>query len=555
MSISCQYELMRYPFFLSDLTRSIQVEGELRLADNLPPLAKINWGSFEIEAPVLAVYDDLLVITGKVYPYIIYLTSPGTNPRDGGADDGESLEQASERLECGARWINEAGVDFEERITIPGLRPGMIVNVDLSPSNATFEEAGTGQIHFFGQLEAKVHALDNQEVQVVSEVTAQPPFKVNVGKETVKLEEILDIRKETILLQTPLVLSNLKPGIARLLTYQINPAGVNYEVGRDKIFVKGFLEVAMVYVGCDDDGRSTEIFAHEWNRSSGTAVPFEMVFAADSTEGDLTVLPRITLHNSRLEMKTPREMRYQADIECEAIISRTVQKEVVTDTESGSDQVIDVLKNLVNFEENLGEKVSTINLETAIALPSGENPDRLLLWEGVPRELSLEAVEDKVLVDGSMDLKLIYAADNVDGSRVQVACWDRSSNTGIPLAGVIEFPGVQPGTLLRAQAQVDSLNLELTDDRTVQVNAVVAIRVMARAPRALMALRDCAAVEPVDPSTRPSMLFYLVQPGDSLWKIARQYQTTVDTLARVNQISNPDRLSIGQKLVIPKHAV
>lgn len=555
MSISCQYELMRYPFFLSDLTRSIPVEGELRLADNLPPLAKINWGNFEVEVPVLAVYDDLLVITGKVYPYIIYLTSPETNPKDAGVDDGESLETDLERLECGARWINEAGVDFEERITVPGLRPGMIINVDLSPSNATFEEVGTGQIRFFGQLEAKVHVVDNQEVQVVSDVTAQPPFKVNVGKETVKLEEILDIRKETILLQTSLVLSNLKPGITRLLTYQIKPAGVNYEVGRDKIFVKGSLEVAMVYVGCDDDGRSTEVFAHEWNRSSGTAVPFEMVIAADTMDGDLTVLPRIILHNSKLEMKTPREMRYRADIECEAIISRTVQKEVVTDAESGSDQVIDVLKKLVNFEENLGEKAGTINLETAIALPGGENPDRLLLWEGIPQELSLEAVEDKVLVDGSMALKLIYAADSADGSRIQIACWNRSSNTGIPLAGVIEFPGVQPGTLLRAQAQVDSINLELTDDRTVRVNAAVTIRVMARAPRALMALRDCAAVEPVDPSTRPSMLFYVIQSGDSLWKIARQYQTTVDILARVNQISNPDRLNIGQKLVIPKQAV
>ena len=555
MSINCQYELMRYPFFLSDLTRSVPVEGELRLADNLPPLAKINWGSFEIEAPALAVYDDLLVITGKVYPYIIYLTSPSTNPMDSSGEDGESLEQDMERLECGARWTNEAGVDFEERLTIPGLRPGMMINVDLSPSNATFEEAGEGQIHFFGQLEAKVHALDNQEVQVVNDVTAQPPFKVSVGKETVKLEEILDIRKETVLLQTPLVLSNLKPGIARLLTYQIKPAGVNYEVGRDKIFVKGFLEVAMVYVGCDDDGRSTEVFAHEWNRSSGTAVPFEMVIAADTLDNDLTVLPRIVLHNSKLELKTPREMRYRADIECVAIISRTVQKEVVTDAESGSDQVIDVLKNLVNFEESLGEKSSVISLETSIALPGGENPDRLLLWEGTPRELSLEAVEDKVLVDGSMDLRLIYAADSADGSRVQIACWDRSSKTGIPLAGVIEFPGVQPGTLLRAQAQVDSVNLELTGDRTVQVNAEVTVRVMARAPRALMALRDCAAVEPVDPSTRPSMLFYLVQPGDSLWKIARQYQTTVDTLARANQISNPDRLNTGQKLVIPKQTV
>ncbi len=554
MSLNCQYESMRYPFFLSDFTRSIPVDGVLRLAENLPPLDKISWGSFEVEAPGMTVDDDLLVVSGKIYPYIIYLTRQGENRIESRADGAEEQEQVFERLECGARWTNEGGVDFEERITIPGLRSGMAINVDLSPSNATFEEVGPGQIHFLGQIEATVHAVENQEVQVVSEVMAQPPSKVTVAKEQVRLEEVFDIRKETIPLQTPLVLSNLKPGTARILTYQAKPAGINCEVGRNKIFIKGFLDVAMVYVGSDDDGRPTEIFAHEWNRSAGTAVPFEAVIAAETSDMDLTVVPRITLRNSKLEMKTPREMRYRVDVECEATISRIIQKEVVTDAESGNEQVIDVLKNLLNFEENLGEKTGMVNLETVIALPGGDAPERLLLWEGSPKEISLEAAEDKVLVDGGLELKLVYATDSADGSRVQVACWDRPSNNNIPIAGVIEFPGVQPGTLLRAQAQVESINLELTGDRTVRVNGTVMFRVMARTPRALMALRDCAAVEPVDPSTRPSMMFYVVQSGDSLWKIARQYQTTVDTLARINQIPNPDRINIGQKLIIPKQA-
>lgn len=552
MSLSCQYDSMHYPFFLSDLTRSIPVEGELRLAENLPPLAKISWGSFEVEGPELAVYDDLLVVSGKVYPYIIYLTNPIVKPINSETDGGEIPEQEYERLECGARWTNEAGISYEERITIPGLRPGMAIDVDLSPSNATFEEVGAGQIRFFGQLEARVHALDNQEFQVVSEVIAQPPSKVKVTKEPLKVEELLDIRKETIPLQTPLVLSNLKPGTARILTYQARPVGVSHEVGRNKIFIKGFLDVAMVYVGCDDDGRPTEIFAHEWNRSSGTAVPFETVIAVDTSDPNLTVIPKITLRNSKLELKTPREMRYRADVECEALISKLVQKEVVTEVESGGDQVVDVLKNLLNFEESLGEKTGMIALETTIALPGGETPERLLLWEAAPKDLSLEAAEDKVLVDGSMDLSLIYTVDSADGSRVRVGCWDRPSNTSIPLAGVIDFPGIQPGALLRAQAQVDSVNLELTGDGKIQVNAMVLLRVMARAPRALMTLSDCAAVEPVDPSTRPSMMFYVIQPGDSLWKIARQYQTTVDALAQANQIANPERIYIGQKLLIPK---
>lgn len=554
MSISCQYDSMRYPFFLSDFTKSIPVEGELRLADNSPLIDKIVWGNFTAGAPVLTVFDDLLVVSGKVYPNLLYLAKPGEKPVVPEGDLGESQGHGFERREYGARWVNENGLDYEERITIPGLHPGMLVEVDLSPLNTTFEEVGPGQIRFHGQLEATVHAVENQAAQVVSEVLAQAPLKVNVAKEPVKLEELIDVRKETIPVQTPLILSNLKPGVARVLTYQVRPAGVNWELGRDKIFVRGFLEVAMVYVGCDDDGLPTEIFAHEWNRAAGTAVSFETSISMDTADKDLTVLPRIKLNNGKLEMKTPREMRYQVDVECEAVVSAIVQKEVVTNADSSGEQVIDVLKNLVNFEEYLGEKTGVINLETALALPGGDLPERLLAWEGSPKNITLEAVEDKVLVEGSMDLRLIYATDSTDGSGVQVAKWDRPSNCSIPLAGVIDFPGVQPGTLLRAQVQVGELNLELTGDKKVQTTGTVALRVMARTPKALMTLRDCAVVEPIDPSSRPSMLFYVVQPGDSLWKIARRYQTTVDTLAQVNRISNPDRIDIGQKLLIPKQA-
>lgn len=44
--------------------------------------------------------------------------------------------------------------------------------------------------------------------------------------------------------------------------------------------------------------------------------------------------------------------------------------------------------------------------------------------------------------------------------------------------------------------------------------------------------------------------FYVVKSGDSLYSIARQYNTTVDELKTINNLST-DILSIGQKLLIP----
>lgn len=43
---------------------------------------------------------------------------------------------------------------------------------------------------------------------------------------------------------------------------------------------------------------------------------------------------------------------------------------------------------------------------------------------------------------------------------------------------------------------------------------------------------------------------YIVKSGDSLWKIATTYNTTVDAIKKANNLTN-NNLSIGQKLIIP----
>ena len=45
---------------------------------------------------------------------------------------------------------------------------------------------------------------------------------------------------------------------------------------------------------------------------------------------------------------------------------------------------------------------------------------------------------------------------------------------------------------------------------------------------------------------------YTVQQGDSLSSIAQQFGTTADELARINSITDPNTLDVGQKLQVPR---
>lgn len=57
-----------------------------------------------------------------------------------------------------------------------------------------------------------------------------------------------------------------------------------------------------------------------------------------------------------------------------------------------------------------------------------------------------------------------------------------------------------------------------------------------------------AVVAPVDGTT------YVVQPGDTLFNIARRFNTTVAAIVQANNLASPDRLNVGQQLVIPAPA-
>jgi LysM repeat protein len=53
-----------------------------------------------------------------------------------------------------------------------------------------------------------------------------------------------------------------------------------------------------------------------------------------------------------------------------------------------------------------------------------------------------------------------------------------------------------------------------------------------------------ATIVPLEPS-------YTVQPGDTLAIIARRFNTTVDSLVSINNLTDRNSLRVGQRLIIP----
>ena len=56
---------------------------------------------------------------------------------------------------------------------------------------------------------------------------------------------------------------------------------------------------------------------------------------------------------------------------------------------------------------------------------------------------------------------------------------------------------------------------------------------------------------PASAAARPADTEYVVRPGDTLSGVARAFGTTFRALAEANRLADPDRLKVGQRLLVP----
>ncbi len=75
----------------------------------------------------------------------------------------------------------------------------------------------------------------------------------------------------------------------------------------------------------------------------------------------------------------------------------------------------------------------------------------------------------------------------------------------------------------------------------------VALAGCGRSPQQLPDIPPTVEVSPPESSS----VYHIVQPGQTLWSISQSYGVTVEELARLNDIEDPSRLLVNQRLLIP----
>jgi membrane-bound lytic murein transglycosylase D len=173
--------------------------------------------------------------------------------------------------------------------------------------------------------------------------------------------------------------------------------------------------------------------------------------------------------------------------------------------------------------------------------------------EGLLRELNSE-LRQGILPAGGYELKVPEgdgeallarlddlppaSAAELDPPRATAAVIEHKVRRGETLAALSRKYGVELKSLLAAN--------QMRRDAPLAPGKVVRIPAGACPPG-----RPAAAPAGRAPLAKPEMAEHVVRHGDSLWNLARRYNTTVEEIQRLNQVT-PATIAVGQALRIPK---
>lgn len=193
----------------------------------------------------------------------------------------------------------------------------------------------------------------------------------------------------------------------------------------------------------------------------------------------------------------------------------------------------------VQLRNRIGESEFKMNLEGNCPFASTPQDIELVL----PRVRIIEAqpLEGKILVRGLLTLNIFYTDDN-QMRRVMVQ--EEEFSQFFDLAGSLRGYAVRPWVWP-----------EGADCSQGRYTVPVLIRVEVFEEVEFMPITDVHVVDPSQVPAHASVILYTVKSGDSLFSIARRFNTTQELLWGYNKISEAEGLVPGDKLIIPVYQI
>ena len=358
-----------------------------------------------------------------------------------------------------------------------------------------------------------------------------PEEEVSCKKKTIKVMGLCIHKKDTLRVKEEIPLASNKPNIHQILWHTLEVRGLDLRPDEDKIQVKGELFVFVLYEG-EEEGNPLQ-----WMEQS---IPFRNELECAGCTGDLLPNIEVSVPHKQLEVKPDpdgeeRLMQAEAVLELDLKLYREEEHEILMDVYTPAKECCpkahpEVLESLLvrNFSKcRLNDRVEVKETQGKIL--------QICHSQGKIKVDKTRIVENGILAEGVVQIKVLYIVGNDDMPFY-------SMEAMIPFTHVIEAKGIDASCVYYLRTDLEQLSTTMVDSNEIEVKIVLNLNALVLR-REETALIDEIEERPLDlkkMEEMPGVTVYLVQPGDTLWDIAKKFYTTTEQIRRLNQIGTQE---------------
>ncbi|QTL99463.1 DUF3794 domain-containing protein [Iocasia frigidifontis] len=536
MAINFDEELIRVEFVIGEDVASETVSQNITVPNGKPDIERV----IDVKADLLDVESNIedggVEVTGTIEAGVVYV---GIVPED------EPQQPVH---------FFEGQLTFTNFFDFPEAEPGMNVFVDINIRRVSwdFNENAPRTVEVDVVLSKFVKLTEYQQITVVTDVTGIP--EENIVEELLRIEDVIGENTVTSVITGRLELPPGKPPIERVLKVLAEIQDVTTEITNEGVIVEGDIFGGAMYVADVEDGDQPVHFLED-------TIHFTETVDVAGAEEDMTVHTNLTI--KRLSFDFIDEDTVEIDVVVQFFVKVTEPKQVTVITDIISD-LVEIERELLRVEDVVGEDVVHETISSILNIPP-EKPLAQRIIEPSARIVEYEATtdEDGVYLEGDIEAAAVYVGVAEEGEFLQpVHFVETPEGNYFNFDNFIDIPGTEPGMNTHTEVEVTKVNASLTDCEEVNGTQVcsaiefdIVIRKFAKVTefRQMEIVTDLVVISPAaDDECPPSYVVYVVQAGDTLWKIARRYRTTVDALIEANPNIDPNNLQIGQKICVPR---
>lgn len=202
---------------------------------------------------------------------------------------------------------------------------------------------------------------------------------------------------------------------------------------------------------------------------------------------------------------------------------------------------IDFEKNIIDADRIMSSKVITHCVNENILLED-INCNVYDVDISIIRSESKQ-VNDKLHIEGDMKIELMCKNSN----KIFMKTYE------MPFSHVHEDSTIKNGKSYDVEVDVQNVNYQLNNN-SIDLNVYMCFKITIKTVSNLNIITNIKETE-VSNCANDSITIYYVKTGDSLWSIAKKFATTIEEIAKYNDINIDDILLPDIQLFIPKKVI